>query len=65
MSAGSPRPQTRYSTSVEQIQKWVLSSLAIVTLGHLSAGFVVAALFVPERRLDGRIGFWSSLVLPE
>ncbi|MEP7089906.1 MAG: hypothetical protein ABI776_07315 [Nocardioidaceae bacterium] len=56
MSAGGPRPQARYSTSVDQIQRWVLSSLAIVTLGHLSAGLVVAALFLPQDAVGSRVG---------
>lgn len=56
MVPGSPRPQSRYSTSAEQVQKWVLSSLAVVTLGHLSAGIVVAALFAPADRVDARVG---------
>lgn len=42
--------------SLGQVQKWVLSSLAVVTIGHLSAGLVVAALFAPEERPDARIG---------
>jgi hypothetical protein len=56
MSAGAPRPQSRYSTEVGTVQKWVLSSLAVITLGHLAAGLVVAALFAPQSRLDARIG---------
>jgi hypothetical protein len=56
MSAGAPRPQSRYSTDVSTVQKWVLSSLAVITVGHLAAGLVVAALFAPQNRLDARIG---------
>lgn len=56
MVAGAPRPQSRYSTEVSTVQKWVLSSLAVITLGHLAAGLVVAALFAPQSRLDARIG---------
>ena len=56
MIAGAPRPHTRYSTEVSTVQKWVLSSLAVVTLGHLAAGLVVAAIFSPQNRLDARIG---------
>lgn len=56
MSAGAPRPQTRYSTEVSTVQKWVLSSLAVITVGHLAAGLVIAALFVPPNRMDARIG---------
>lgn len=56
MVAGAPRRHTRYSTNVSTVQKWVLSSLAVVTLGHLAAGLVVAAMFSPQNRLDARIG---------
>lgn len=42
--------------SIGNVQKWVLSSLAAVTIGHLSLGMVVAALFAPEERLDSRVG---------
>lgn len=56
MTPGSPRPKNRESMSVSQVQKWVLSTLAVVTVGHLAAGLVVAALFIDESRLDARIG---------
>ena len=56
MTAGSPRPQNRDSMSLGQVQKWVLSTLAVVTIGHLAAGLVVAAVFMDESRLDSRIG---------
>lgn len=55
MVPGSPRPQSRYSTSAEQVQKWVLSSLVIVTLGHLCAGIVVGAIFTPAARVEARV----------
>jgi len=42
--------------SLGQVQKWVLSTLAVVTIGHLAAGLVVAAVFIDESRLDSRIG---------
>lgn len=56
MTPGSPRPQNRDSMSLGQVQKWVLSTLAVVTIGHLAAGLVVAAVFIDESRLDSRIG---------
>lgn len=42
--------------STGKVQKWVLSSLVAVTIGHLSVGMVIAALFAPEARLDSRVG---------
>lgn len=56
MYADSPRPQSRYNTEVSTVQKWVTSSLVVLTLGHLAAGLVLAATFVPQNRLDARIG---------
>lgn len=34
----------------------MLSTLAAVTIAHMSAGLVVAAVFMEESRLDSRIG---------
>lgn len=42
--------------SLSEVQKWVLSTLAVVTIEHLAAGLVIAALFMDESRLDSRIG---------
>ena len=56
MTPGSPRPRNPEPMSIGQVQKWVLSSLAVVTIGHLAAGLVVAALFMEASRLDSRIG---------
>ena len=42
--------------TVGQVQKWVLSSLAVTTITHMSAGLVIAALFVDESRPSARIG---------
>lgn len=54
MTPGRPRPKQRYSTSTTSVQRWVMSSLTAVTILHLSAGLVVAALF--SSRLDSQIG---------
>lgn len=56
MVPGHPRPQARYSSSVTQVQKWVLSSLALVTFGHLCVGLVVAALLAPSNRVASLVG---------
>ena len=35
--------------STTQVQKWVMSTLASLTIGHLSGGIVIAALFAPKQ----------------
>ena len=42
--------------SLEPVQKWVLSVLAATTIAHLSAGLVIAAMYVDDDRTDARIG---------
>jgi hypothetical protein len=42
--------------SITQVQRWVLSALAVTTILHLSAGLILAAVFLDESRVDGRIG---------
>lgn len=56
MTPGSPRRQNPEPMSLSEVQKWVLSTLAVVTIEHLAAGLVIAALFMDESRLDSRIG---------
>lgn len=56
MTPGQPRPQNREPMSLGQVQRWVLSTLAVITIEHLAAGLVVAALFMPDDRLDSKIG---------
>lgn len=52
----NPRPaQRRDSMSLTQVQRWVMSSLALTTILHFAAGLVVAAVFLEESRTDGRI----------
>lgn len=38
------------------MQRWVMSVLAVTTIMHLSAGLVVAAVFMDDSRLAARIG---------
>jgi len=54
MVPGQPRPPQRYQTSLTSVQRWVMSSLAAVTLLHMSAGIVVAACF--SSRTDAKVG---------
>ena len=42
--------------SLTQVQRWVMSTLAVLTIAHLSAGLVVAALEVPASASAARIG---------
>jgi hypothetical protein len=54
MDPHHPRAQRRDSMSIGTVQKWVLSSLAALTIMHLAIGIVVAAAF--SVRLDAQIG---------
>jgi hypothetical protein len=54
MTPGQPRPPQRYSTSVTTVQRWVMSTLIVITLEHLAAGVVVAAYF--SDRVSAQIG---------
>jgi hypothetical protein len=50
-----PAPQPGAMT-LSQVQRWVLSVLAVTTIFHMSAGLVVAAFYVDAGRTDARIG---------
>ena len=41
---------------LEPVQKWVLSALAFTTIMHLSAGLVIAAMYVDADRTDAQVG---------
>jgi hypothetical protein len=55
MVPGQPRPVYR-STSITTIQRWVLSSLAFVTIEHMAGGLVVAAIFTDPSHPGTRLG---------
>lgn len=40
--------------SLTRVQRWVMSTLAVTTIFHMSAGLVLAAMYVPT--LDAQIG---------
>ncbi|CUR60494.1 conserved membrane hypothetical protein [metagenome] len=42
--------------SLTQVQKWVMSALAVTTILHLAAGLMLAAYFIDDDRADARIG---------
>ena len=55
----APRPvQTKAATekSLTQVQRWVASALAFVTVEHLAGGIAVSAIFTDERHVGARIG---------
>jgi len=48
-----PRAEAR---SLTRVQQWVMSTLAVTTVLHMSAGLILAAMFLPEPRLSAEIG---------
>lgn len=54
MVPGEPPRQRQDSMSLSQVQKWVMSTLAVSTILHLAAGLVLAAMYVDT--LDAQIG---------
>jgi branched-subunit amino acid transport protein len=55
----NPRPvQTKAASekSLTQVQRWVASALAFVTVEHLAGGIAVSAIFTDERHVGARIG---------
>lgn len=58
MDPDNPRPARRSGDgmSLDTVQKWVLSVLAFVTIMHLAAGLVIAAMFVDDDRTSAQIG---------
>jgi hypothetical protein len=54
MDPANPRPQaSRHSMSMSSVQRWVMSVLAVTTIGHFSAGLVLAALFLGDNAQPG------------
>src|ERR1700750_463043 len=53
---GSHLRSTGHQKSLTNVQRWVLSVLAVTTILHLAAGLVLAAVFIDGDRLDARIG---------
>lgn len=54
MTPGQHRPMNNEPMSLGGVQKWVLSTLAAITIMHLAIGLVVAAAVAD--RLDAQIG---------
>lgn len=56
MVPGEPRPIPRGATSITTVQRWVMSSLAFLTIEHLAAGIALAAVLSDPARPGARIG---------
>lgn len=57
MDPNAPRPTQRSEgMSMGSVQRWVMAALAVTTIGHLSAGLVVAAIFLDTTRPGAQIG---------
>ncbi|GAA2149286.1 hypothetical protein GCM10009844_28760 [Nocardioides koreensis] len=55
MDPANPRPATRQSMSMSSVQRWVMSVLAVTTIGHFAAGLVIAAVFL-DRGTGSQVG---------
>jgi hypothetical protein len=60
MDPNAPRPAASQARaeqrSLTRVQRWVASSLTVTTILHLSAGLVVAAMYLPRPTLSSQIG---------
>lgn len=56
MDPANPRRAAASSMSMGSVQRWVMSVLAVTTIGHLSAGLVVAAVFLDTTRPGAQVG---------
>lgn len=51
-----PRDAERDEASLTRVQRWVMSVLAVTTVGHLAVGLVVAAVMLEDPRPGARVG---------
>jgi hypothetical protein len=59
MDPNAPRPvrsAAREQQSLTRVQRWVMSTLAVTTILHLSAGLILAAVFLHDPRLSAQVG---------
>lgn len=59
MDPNAPRPMRdpdAEDRSLTRVQRWVMSTLAVTTILHLSAGVIVAAVTQPGPALSAQIG---------
>jgi hypothetical protein len=58
MDPNAPRPvhDAEAERQLRNVQRWIMSSLAVVTILHMSGGLIAAAIFLPEPTLAAEIG---------
>lgn len=56
MVPGEPPRRPTGGMSITTVQRWVLSSLALITIEHLAGGIIVAAIFLEGDRPGAQIG---------
>jgi hypothetical protein len=59
MDPNAPRPVRNTAAeqrSLTQVQRWVMSVLAVTTILHLTAGLILAAMFLPQPTRSAEIG---------
>lgn len=54
--AQSHRSSQSTKESLTNVQRWVMSVLAVTTILHLAGGLVLSAVYMDESRLDARVG---------
>lgn len=54
--ANPRRAPQKAAMSITSVQRWVMSVLAVTTILHLAGGLVIAAVFLDEAKVDGRVG---------
>lgn len=54
----APRPvhDPQDEIRLRNVQRWIMSSLAVVTILHMSGGIIAAAMFLPHPTLAAEIG---------
>ncbi len=56
MDPANPRPAQRGGMAMGTVQRWVMSVLAVTTIGHFAAGLVLAAVFMDRAEQVARVG---------
>ena len=52
----APRPTRKDSARLTHVQQWVMSVLAVTTILHMSAGLVLASMFLENPRPGAEVG---------
>ncbi|KRF13776.1 hypothetical protein ASG90_13125 [Nocardioides sp. Soil797] len=62
LDPNNPRPQVDLAklreekAKLQNVQRWVGSTLAVTTILHMAVGLVIAAVVVPDDRIDAKVG---------